>query len=226
MTQATMPRSKQSSEDDKKNFGVNISKVAGDDIKAGLPVIIYARWILVIAGFGLTLWNSSNFVEAQVSILILLGLAVGNFFLQVEVNRKRAIPAWIVYGASVIDIAAISGVLALSNVFPSSTYVFYMPALLAISVTFSTVNTAKYTAGALVAYLLIVIAPINDLGGSNEMATNLIVHALILVSVPFCGNVYWRLERSRRVQEIQTDLVEQELTDTFEMSSVEVTHDS
>ena len=88
MTQATMPRSQQSSEDEKKNFGVNISKVANDDIKAGLPVIIYARWILVIAGFGLTLWNSSNFVEAQVAILILLGLAVGNFFLQVEVNRK------------------------------------------------------------------------------------------------------------------------------------------
>jgi hypothetical protein len=197
-----------------------MSGVANDDIKAGLPVIIYARWILVIAGFGLTLWNSNSFVEAQISVLIILALAVGNFFLQVEINRKRAIPSWIVYGASVVDIAAISGVLALTNVFPSSTYVFYMPALLALSVTFSTANTAKYTTGALIAYALLAIAPINDAGGGDEAATNLLIHGLILVSVPFCGNVYWRLERSRRVHEIETDLVEQELTDSFEVSSV------
>jgi hypothetical protein len=226
MTQATKPRSKPPSKNEVKNFGINMSSIANDDIKAGLPVIIYARWVLVIAGFALTLWNSSDFIEAQVSILILLGLAVGNFFLQVEVNRKRAIPAWIVYGASLIDIAAISGVLALSNVFPSSTYVFFMPALLAISVTFSTSNTAKYTVGALVAYALLAIAPINDAGGSNEVASSLIIHALVLVAVPFCGNVYWRLERSRRVDEIHTDLVEQALTDSFELSSTEVTHDS
>ena len=92
MTQATKPRSKPPSKNEVKNFGINMSSIANDDIKAGLPVIIYARWVLVIAGFALTLWNSSDFIEAQVSILILLGLAVGNFFLQVEVNRKRAIP--------------------------------------------------------------------------------------------------------------------------------------
>jgi hypothetical protein len=200
--------------------GLNFDAVGNEDIKAGLPVIIYARWILVIAGLGLTLWNSTSFVEAQVSVLIVLALAVGNFFLQVEVNRKRAIPLWIVYGASAIDIAAISGVLALTNHFPPSTYVFYMPALLALSVTFSTGNTAKFTAAALIGYALISIAPINDMGGGSVVLTSLIVHALILVAVPFCGNVYWRLERSRRVSEIETDLVEQHLTDNFEVASL------
>jgi hypothetical protein len=226
MTQATKPRSKPPSKNEVKNFGINMTKVANDDIKAGLPVIIYARWILVIAGFVLTLWNTNNLVEVQISVLILLGLAVGNFFLQVEVNRKRAIPAWIVYGASLIDIAAIAGVLALSNSFPSSTYVFFMPALLAISVTFSTSNTTKYTVGALIAYALLAIAPINDAGGSSEVASSLIIHALVLVAVPFCGNVYWRLERTRRVQELHTDLAEQALTDNFELSSTEVTRDN
>lgn len=200
---------------------MDLARVSNDDIKSGLPVIIYARWVLVIAGLALTLWNSPGIVEAQVSVLIILVLAVGNFFLQVEVSRKGAIPAWIVYAASAVDIAAISGVLALNNAFPSSTYVFYMPALLALSVTFSTVNTAKYTVAALAAYLLVSIAPINDIGsGGNVLATSLLIHAIILVSVPFCGNVYWRLEKSRRTEEIQTDLAEQHLTDNFEVTSI------
>ena len=220
MTQSTMTRPEPRNDGGPGAFGLNLDRVINDDIKAGLPVIIYARWVLVVAALGLTLWNSDSFVEAQVSVLIILVLAVGNFFLQVEVSRKRPVQTWIVYAASAVDIGAISGVLALTNTFPSSTFVFYMPALLALSVTFSTFNTAKYTVGALVAYALLSIAPINDMGGGTVAATDLLIHALVLVAVPFCGNVYWRLEKKRRAQEVQTDLVEQQLTDNFETTSV------
>ena len=215
MTQSSTAR-RDPPDDGGKGIGIDLKGMITDDIKAGLPVIIYARWVLVVAGLALTLWNSSNFVEAQVSVLIIMGLAIGNFFLQVEVGRKGTIPKYIVYGASIVDIAAISGVLAMSNVFPASTYVFYMPALLALSVTFSTANTAKFTVAALFGYALLAIAPINDGGGGKEMTTALLMHVIILVAVPFCGNVYWRLERSRRVSELETDLIEQHLTDNFE----------
>ena len=50
--------------------------------------------------------------------------------------------------------------------------------------------------------------------------TDLIIHVLVLIAIPFCGNVYWRLERTRRAQEIEADLVEQQLTDNFETTSV------
>lgn len=221
MTQMTATRPQSPDDGDRRSFGVNLDDVLNDDIKAGLPVIIYARWVLVIAGLGLTLWNSADFVQAQVSVLIILVLAVGNFFLQVEVNRERPIKKWIAYGASAVDIGAITGVLLLTNTFPSSTYVFFMPALLALSVTFSTVNTAKYTAGALIGYGLISIAPINDMGGGSVEATSLLIHMLILLSVPFCGNVFWRLERTRRTLEIDADLVEKQLTDNFGTTSTE-----
>ena len=222
MTQSTLTRPEPPDDSGSGTFGFNFDGVSNDDIKAGLPAIIYARWVLVIAGLGLTLWNmtAGEFDRAQYSILIILGLAVGNFFLQVEVNRKRAIPTWIVYTASVVDISAISLVLALSNTFPSSTFVFYMPALLALSITFSTANTAKFTAAALFAYVLISIAPINDMGGDKVVATGLLVHAMVLVAVPFCGNVYWRLEKSRRTRELQTDLTEQQLTASFETTTI------
>lgn len=220
MTQSTVTIPEPPENRGKGSFGINLDEVLSDDLRAGLPVIIYARWVLVIAGLGLSLWNSADFVEAQISVLIILILAVGNFFLQVEVNRERPIKKWIVYAASAVDIGAITGVLVLTNSFPSSTYVFFMPALLALSVTFSTSNTAKYTAGALIGYALISIAPINDMGGGTVEATSLLIHVLILLSVPFCGNVFWRLERTRRTQEINADLVEQQLTDNFETTSI------
>ncbi len=220
MTQTTVTRPQPPDNRGKGSFGINLDEVLDDDLRAGLPVIIYARWVLVIAGLGLSLWNSADFVEAQISVLIILILAVGNFFLQVEVNRERPIKKWIVYAASAVDIGAITGVLMLTNDFPSSTYVFFMPALLALSVTFSTSNTAKYTAAALIGYALISIAPINNMGGGTVEATSLLIHVLILLSVPFCGNVFWRLERARRTQEINADLVEQQLTDNFETTSI------
>jgi len=221
VTKSTDTRSHPPDASGKKSFGIDLARTITDDIKSGLPMIIYARWVLVITGFGLTIWNPpENLFEIQISVLILIGLAVGNFFLQVEVNRERPIKRWIVYGASVVDIAAISGVLALTNSFPSSIYVFYMPALLALSVTFSTLTTAKYTVAALAAYALISIAPINDMGGGSVAVTNLIIHGLVLVAVPFCGNVYWRLEKTRRGQEIETDLIDQQLTDNFATTSV------
>lgn len=232
MTQSTDLRSQSPDPNGKKILGIDLARVINDDMKSGLPMIIYARWVLVITGFGLTIWNPpENLFEIQISVLILIGLAVGNFFLQVEVNRERPIRTWIVYAASVVDIVAISGVLLLANSFPSSTFVFYMPALLALSVTFSTFTTAKYTLAALATYLLISIGPITDpvelaeLAASDPNAgtvatTNLIIHALVLVAVPFCGNVYWRLEKTRRAQEVETDLVEQQLTENFETTSV------
>ena len=226
MTQSTDLRSQSPDPNGMKIFGIDLARVINDDMKSGLPMIIYARWVLVITGFGLIIWNPpDNLLEIQISILILIVLAVGNFFLQVEVNRERPIRTWIVYAASIVDIVAISGVLVLTNVFPSSTYVFYMPALLALSVTFSTFTTAKYTLTALATYLLSSIGPINDLVGSDPSAgtvaaTNLIIHALVLVAVPFCGNVYWRLEKTRRAQEIEADLVEQQLTEDFETTSI------
>ena len=108
MTQSTETRSQPPDASGGGSFGINLDGVLSDDIKAGLPMIIYALWVLVIAALRLTMWNANpdNFYETQISVLIILVLAVGNFFLQVEVNRQRKIQTWIVYAASVIDIVS------------------------------------------------------------------------------------------------------------------------
>ncbi len=189
---------------------------ANDDLKHGLPVVIFARWLLVIAGLALALWNPADLVSLQVTVVVILGLAVGNFFLHVETSRNRPIKDWIVYGASAIDLIAITVVLGITGGFPTTAYVFYVPALLALSVTFPTRSTALYTVAAMTAYLVVSLTAIAGAEVSSHGASALVTHMVTLAAVPFCGNIYWRLERDRREREHRAEVIERQVTQEFD----------
>ena len=193
-----------------------VDDVISGDVKHGLPVIIYARWLLVVAGLGLALWNPDGLISLQVTVVLVLVMAVGNFFLHVETARNRPINKVIVYAASVADITAITVVIAMSGVFGSSVYVFYMPALLAISVTFRTYETFGYTVAAIGAYAGVSAGLIVGQDVSSNVPTTMLAHVLVLAAVPACGNVYWRLERGRRTREIENEQLERQVSEQFE----------
>src|SRR5688572_20844296 len=79
-----------------------------EDVASGQIVIISARWVLVLAGLLLTLWQPGTLAELRVHIVALLLLAVGNFYLHAQVLMRRPLPDLAVYAASVADIAVIS----------------------------------------------------------------------------------------------------------------------
>ena len=193
-----------------------VDDVISGDVKHGLPVIIYARWLLVVAGLGLAIWNSDGLISLQVTVVLVLAMAVGNFFLHVETARNKPINRVIVYAASVADITAITVVIAMSEVFGTSVYVFYMPALLALSVTFRTSDTFFYTVAAIGAYAAVSAGLIESQDVVSNVPTTMLAHVLVLVAVPACGNVYWRLERDRRTRESQNELLERQVSDQFE----------
>ena len=141
----------------------------------------------------LALWNAGDLVELQVSIVLILGLAVGNFFLHTRVLTGRAVSPWVVYAASAADLTVISLVLVVSGGFGTSPYVFYFPAILALSVAFPTRLTVAFTGVAIAAYGLVSMATATGSEGAIVVA-----QMLMLVAVAFCGNAYWRIERDRR----------------------------
>ena len=191
---------------------------AKEEFRHGLPVIIFARWVLVVAGLGFALWNPGDLVDLQISVVLILGLAVANFFLHVEVTRNRKVDPRIVYAMSALDLAFISMVLMVSGSFPSNIYVFYMPALLSISVTFSTGKTTVYTLVTTAVYAAISVGHIARLesGLTAAVSMDVLTHVLMMIAIPACGNVYWRLERSRRDREVHADQVEQAITESFD----------
>ena len=194
----------------------NEDEMVSEDVRHGLPVIIYARWLLIIAGFGLALWNPDGLVTLEVTVVLILGMAVGNFFLHVETARNKPIKKVIVYAASVADIIAVTVVLAMAGSYPSSIYVFYMPALLALSVTFQTRDTFFFSALAIAAYGLVSVVQISDLEVISNIPTTVLAHVLTLAAIPLCGNVYWRLEAERRTREAQIEQLERQVSNQFE----------
>ena len=174
------------------------------ELAYGEGVIIAARWMLVVAGLVLALWNPAGLIQLQAAIVVILGLAVANFALQAQLLTRGPLMARVVYAASVADLAAISLLLIVSGGFPAIPYVFYLPALMAIAVTFRTAVTAIYTAATAVTYALIAVAaasrvPVSgDVTISRDDIVTVLIHTLMLGAVAVCGNVYWRLERDRR----------------------------
>ncbi len=167
-----------------------------EDLTYGQIVIITARWILVLAGLLLVLWNPGPLSELRIQILFVLGLAVANFYLHAQLLMGRQVTKFIVYGASVADLLVITIMILVGGGFESTTYVFYFPATLAFSVAFPPVTTFLYTIGILAVYFL------TFLTGSTLSTTDLqvfLARAIMLAAVAICGSLYWRIERDRRV---------------------------
>lgn len=163
------------------------------DLVNGQGVIIMARWILVTSGLLLALWNPMQMDDLRVQIVLILGLAVGNFFLHAQMVSGKAINPAIVYAASAADMVVITGLIISQGGFASTLFVFYFPAILAMSVTFHPSITAVFAGTAITAYALISLA---TLGTVDEVA--LITRLIMMTAVAVCGGVYWHIEQQRR----------------------------
>ena len=166
-----------------------------DDLTHGQIVILIARWILVLAGLLLTLLAPKSLNVLRFQVMVLLILAVANFYLCAQVLMRRAILREVVYGASLADLGVITLIILSQGGFESNTYVFYFPALLAISVAFPTLMLFIFTGGVLAVYAFIGVISLNNFDGDLQI---LVIRLLMLAAVVVCGNQYWRMERDRR----------------------------
>jgi hypothetical protein len=166
-----------------------------EDLMYGQSVIVTARWILVVSALFLALWNPGPMSELRIQILFILLLAVANFYLQAQLLMKKPASSGVVYFASAADLAVISVMVILGSGFESNIYVFYFPALLALSVAFSPAATLLFAGSAVGIYAFV------SLGSAlfGEIDFQVLVARLIMMSaVAVCGQIYWRIERDRR----------------------------
>src|SRR5689334_25255053 len=65
------------------------------DLGDGQVVTVFARWLLIGAGFVIALWGASerDLGSLKVALMILFGLAIGNFALHAQVMMKRPLGA-------------------------------------------------------------------------------------------------------------------------------------
>lgn len=170
-----------------------------EDLALGQSVIIAARWLLVASGLVLALIAPPSAAALRTQVLLILGLAVCNFALQGQLLRRRRTLAVVAYAASAADVAIITGLVVADGGFASGLYVFYYPAVLALSVAFPLALTMGYVAAVLTATLGVAWFTM-PAAGEQE----LLIRCLMLAAVALCGVVYADIERRRRRRVIET----------------------
>jgi hypothetical protein len=164
-----------------------------EDLTHGQSVVVTARWILVLAGLAFAAWNPGPVGELRLEIALLLGLAAANFHVHARLLAQRPLPLPVAYAASAVDLGVVTLVVLAQHGAASEVYVFYFPAILALSVTFPTEVTVAFTAATAILYTL-VAAP----ACAGDLAV-LITRVLALSAVALCGYTYRRIEHARRV---------------------------
>jgi hypothetical protein len=180
------------------------------DLAHGQVVIVAARWVLVAAGLVLALWNPASIGPLRLQVLVLLLIAVANFFLHAQLLRKRGAVDGIAYLASGADLAVITLLVASQDGFDSNLFVFYFPAKLALSVAFQPQLTAVYVGATMGLYALICFQSLG-LDLNSDHVQTIVVRLLMLAGIAVCGALYQKVERERRAGETMPDELLEEL---------------
>ena len=168
-----------------------------EDMMYGQKVLVVARWILVVSGLLLALLNPVVLGELKVQVGLILTLAVANFFLHVQLVRKQPSLPWVAYLASAVDVLAITLMVMTSGGGASSLYVFYFPALFAISVAFRPRAGLVLSGAAIGMYSLIASTEMDGDGGAF-VAAKIVMMAAVVV----CGMMYRKIEGDRRRESV------------------------
>jgi hypothetical protein len=173
---------------------MNEHTAVADDLAHGQNVIVTFRWIMVTAGFVFALWHPAPVSALRVQILVILALAVANFFLHTQILQRRVALQPVVFAASAADLALITVLVVSGGGFRSELFIFYYPAVLVFSVAFPPVVTAMFSAVAITIYAVLSGDSVRNEADLQVLLTRL----LMLGAVTTCGYLYWRIERARR----------------------------
>lgn len=174
-------------------------EVRSEDLAYGQTVLVWARWILIGTGLLLSFWSPKDLSTLQVQLAAIIALAFGNFYLHVQLLRGHPALDNVVYAASLADITVVTALVLVQNGYPSPVFIFYVAAIVGISVAFPTWMTVGYTSLVIGLYGIICVAtaPVEDLPA-------VFTRLLMIAAVALCGNVFARSEAKRRMDAVRT----------------------
>lgn len=178
---------------------------AAEDIFFGQLVIIYARWFVIVAMVVLALWSSNSIGQLTIAILFIVPMMAINFFVHGRYLMEKPVNAMLLLLLSVVDVIIITMIVLFwqdGSGLASQFYIFYYPILLAFAFVFPARNSAIYTIFALVVYATAcILATPSAIANSPEME-RLVIRLITMASMGVLGIYYWRIQRSRRREEL------------------------
>ena len=166
-----------------------LRSVLSADVARGQTVIVFARWLLVLSALVVAAWEPEALPQLRLQIGVILVAAIGNFAMHAQLLRRRPTTELVAYGTSLGDLLLITLLIASQGGFRSNLFVFYFPAILAISVAFPT-RPAVALSG-----IGVGLAAAASWGAPS--GADVLLRVIALSAVALIGNAYWRLHRSR-----------------------------
>ncbi len=167
-------------------------------VTQGHIVLIVAKWMLIVAGLALTLWAPEDLRDLKIQLLVLVLLALQNFYYHAQILMKRPVPDAVAYGSSISDLAVVTVLVAMGGRIDSGLFVFYLPALAAIALVFSQEATIFFTAAAVAVYAAIGAGSMDAGELAEADAQKMVVRMLMMVAIAVCGSTFARIEAERR----------------------------
>src|SRR3954471_17896524 len=79
-----------------------------EELARGQVLIVLARWLLVLAGLLIALWQPPELHVLQIEIAVLLAVAIANFHLHAQLVQRKVTLRGVAEAASVGDILVIT----------------------------------------------------------------------------------------------------------------------
>ena len=175
-----------------------------DDHVYSQRVAVVVRWFLLATWLALV--NYRPDVDAA-ALWYLNGMGVAlallNGYIHWRIIRDRPISERYVIALSIFDLSIITAGIGLTSRFENTFFVFYYPALLGISLVFSS-RTLSFTLVSLVALAYAATSLMLEPGVDFQLAEErtLLVRIATMFAVMAAGNLMTRIERTRRLQAV------------------------
>jgi hypothetical protein len=172
------------------------------ELRWGQRVVVGARWILVASGLLLATIAPASVTQLRIQSVLVLALAVCNFGLLAQLIRNPRPDPLIAYAASAADVVVVTVLVIAQGGFGSDLFVFYFPAILALSLCFAMPATVLFVGVTVLAYG-VVSAPTASTAADLQ---TLLLRCGALIAVAVCAQVYRSVEATRR-KLAETDVV-------------------
>jgi hypothetical protein len=169
---------------------------AQEDIFYGQIVCITARWCVIAGSIFLALYQATDVVSMEKSLIPLLVLVAANFFLQARYMMRLPANSLLLQIGGFVDLAVITVLIMTGQ---PDFFVFYYPVALAYALVFVRRTTLIFTAVLGVGYTAVSVLGFPGIHFDGDEET-LAIRLVTLLGTALLATMYWRIQRSRRPQ--------------------------
>ena len=178
-------------------------QAASEDIYFGQVVANWARWFVIGSGVLSILWLAEDTSRLIVGVLPIVGLMAMNFYLHGRLLAGHPANRVLICLATVIDIALITGLVALwpgVTALDNGFFVMYYPIILAFAFIMEPRISVVCTLGVVVVYGVVITALDTSLLNDIDAVETLITRLITICALGVLGAYFWRMQRDQRRQ--------------------------